>query len=120
MQQAGQNMQFNGLPDVIRMRAIKGFRGQVDGQLGIVNPGDVVDVPRDLALTLRYGQKAVMVEPTTQKKRSGAEWLPERKKNKPLDPQAQQLAALVDAVSSMKDAVATQGKAIEALLAKQK
>lgn len=120
MQQGQQPAPYAGLPETVRVRALKGFRGLIDGQMGVANPEDVVDVPRDLAVTLRFGGKAVMVNPAEVEKKRQTNYLPERKKNKPVDPAAQQLAALVDAVGAMKDAIATQGKAIETLLAKQK
>jgi hypothetical protein len=115
-----QNMQGNALPEIIRMRALKGFRGQVDGQWGVVAPGDIVDVSRELAMTLRYGQKAVMVEPSTEKKRAAGPWIPERKKHPQANPQAAQVAALTDAVVALQAAVQTQSKALEALLAGKK
>lgn len=119
MLQTQQGPAYAGVPEIVRVKALKGFRGLIDGSLGIANPGDVVDVPRDLAAAARFGGKAVMVDPVTEKVRQ-KDYLPERKKNKPLDPQAAQVAALVDAVNSMQSALATQSKAIEALLAKQK
>lgn len=92
------------LPEVIRMRALKGFRGVIDGAWGIANPGDVVDVPRDLAMTLRYGEKAVMVEPQTKKVRQ-ENYVPPYKRAPKLDAQAAQLAALTEAVASLKVAM---------------
>lgn len=117
MQQGQQPAPYTGLPEVVRVRALKGFRAVIDGQMGIANPDDVVDVSRSDAVTLRFGGKAVMVDPSKVEVKRQKDYVPERKKNKPLDPHAQQLAALVDAVGSLKDAVATQGKAIEKLLA---
>lgn len=119
MQTVQQGAAYQGVPEVVRVKALKGFRGLIDGSIGIANPGDVVDVPRDLAISVRFGGKGVMVDPSTEKVRQ-QNYLPERKKNKPLDPQVAQVAALVDAVNSMQAAIATQGKAIEALLSAKK
>ncbi len=108
-----------GLPEIIRVQALKGFRGNIDGAFGVASPGDVVDVPRDLAVTLRFGNKAIMVDPRKEKVRQ-ANYLPKRKTEPPTDPQARQIAALTDAVNSMRSAVEAQGEALKAVLGAKK
>jgi hypothetical protein len=87
------------LPETIRVRALKGFRAHVDGTFGIVNPGDVVEVPRALAFEMRAAGKAVMTEDKPLRQTS---YLPARKKlDKAQDPVAKQLAMLSEAVATL-------------------
>lgn len=72
-----QQQQQSGLPEVIRVKAQRGFRGLVNGRFGVANPGDVVDVPRDLAMELRGAQKAYMVD---EELKTQANFVPERKR----------------------------------------
>jgi len=65
------------LPEVIRVEALKGFRASVNGQYGVVNPGDVVEVPLEVAIDLRTAHKAVM---TQKELRRQTTYLPERKR----------------------------------------
>ncbi len=96
MQQQAPNQ---ALPEAIRVRAQKGFRAPVDGIFGIVNPGDVVEIPRALAMELRAAGKAVMTEEPLKRQK---DYLPERKKAaKGGDPVAKQLALLSEAVSTL-------------------
>lgn len=91
------------LPEVIRMRALKGFRATVDGQFGIVNPGDVVDIPRTLAMEMRAAGKAVMTEEQPKRQK---DYLPARKKEgKAADPVSKQLALLSEAVGKLTELV---------------
>jgi len=113
MLQQNQMVGFQGLPEIVRVKALRGFRGLIEGVQGEANPGDVVDVPRELAIGLRYGNKAVMVDPEKVAKKRQENYLPARKKDKPLDPQAKQIAALVEAVAAMKEAVTVQSQALE-------
>lgn len=94
------------LPETIRVRAQKGFRAHVDGAFGVVNPGDVVDVPRALAMELRASGKAVMTE---ERKQRQVDYLPERKKNPPKDT-ATQLQVLTETVQALAGAVAALTK----------
>lgn len=71
----------NGLPEQIKVKALKGFRGSVAGRFVTVNPGDVVTVSRELAVDLRQASKAVMTdEPENIQKN----YMPERKRSKQL------------------------------------
>jgi hypothetical protein len=65
------------LPDLIRVEALKGFRGHVNGKFMIVNPGDVVTVSKALAVELRTANKALM---TDKPERLQEHYLPERKR----------------------------------------
>lgn len=67
------------LPEVIRVRALKGFRAHVDGRFGIVNPGDVVEVTKEVAVDLRMGQKAVMTDAALHRDKN---YMPEHKRQK--------------------------------------
>lgn len=49
------------LPEIIRVKAQKGFYAPLDGKLELVNPGDVVEIPRALAFEMRAAGKAYMV-----------------------------------------------------------
>lgn len=112
-----QSMQMpnQGLPDVIRVQALRGFRGFIDGQFGIANPGDVVEVPRALAMEMRACGRAVM---TDKEKHRAKDYLPERKRNgAPADPMAAQVAALTSAVKAMQEGLAAQGKAMQEAVA---
>lgn len=99
-----------GLPEIIRVRAIRGFRGLIDGQFGVANPGDVVEVPRALAMEMRSCGRAVM---TDAEKSRQKDYLPERKRPgaAPKDPVAAQLTAMTAALTSLKAVVDKLGAA---------
>lgn len=78
LQQNPQQPPNQALPEIIRVRALKGFRAHVNGQFGIVNPGDVVEIPTVLAMEMRAANKAVMTDEDLKRQKS---YLPERKKN---------------------------------------
>ena len=101
------------LPEVIRMQAQKGFRAHIDGKFGIVNPGDVVDVPRPLAMELRAAGKAFMTDADVKRQK---EYLPERKKAGKAagDPVAKQIALLTDAVGKLTELVVNSLKPAKA------
>jgi hypothetical protein len=88
------------LPETIRVKVLKGFRAHVDGTFGIVNPDDVVDIPRALAFEMRAAGKAVMVDAPLKRQTN---YLPARKKDgaKAADPVTKQLALLSEAVASL-------------------
>lgn len=87
------------LPEVIRVRALRGFRASIDGVLSVVNPGDVVEVPRTLAMEMRAANKAVMTEDPLKRQK---DFLPERKKaGKVADPVGRQLTMLTEAVAAL-------------------
>jgi hypothetical protein len=67
------------LPEIIRVEALKGFRAVVNGQFGVVNPGDVVEVPLQTAIDLRVAKKAVMTDKDLKRQK---DYLPERKRPK--------------------------------------
>lgn len=94
-----------GLPDIIRVKALKGFRGLADGTFGIVNPGDVVDVPRELAFELRAANKAVAV--TDERKRVEPAVVAQQRlaRKRAVDPVNAQLAGLTSAVEALTGAV---------------
>jgi hypothetical protein len=73
-----QAMANDTIPDHVRMKALKGFRGQVDGRFQEVKPGEIVTVTKELAIDLRQSQKAVMT--TEEVLRHPKGWLPERKR----------------------------------------
>lgn len=70
------------LPEIIRVEALKGFRASIGGTFGVVNPGDVVEVPLQVAVDLRTAHKAVM---TDKELRRQTGYLPERKRAKPAE-----------------------------------
>lgn len=87
------------LPEMIRVRALKGFRASLDGVFAIVNPGDVVEISRTLAMEMRAANKAVMTEDPVKRQK---DFLPERKKTgKAVDPVGRQLAMLAEAVATL-------------------
>lgn len=90
-----------GLPEVVRVRAQRGFRGLINGKFDAASPGDVVDVPRALAMELRGAGKAVM---TNEELLVQKGYVPERKKNKPADPMTQ-IEALTSTVHSLAELV---------------
>lgn len=94
----------NGLPEIIRVKVIRGFRGEIDGKFGTCAPGDVVDVPRALAIEQRHAGRCVAATGDEEPKRQLG-YLPERKKNPPASP-ADQLAALTAAVANLTKLVA--------------
>ena len=65
------------LPDVIRMKALRGFRTQVGGRFSIVNPGDVVEVDKLTAMDLRLANKAIS---TSDPIKQDASYMPARKR----------------------------------------
>jgi hypothetical protein len=98
MQSVNPNSQ---LPDIIRVRAVKGFRGPVEGRFTIVQPGDVVEIPRILAFELRAAGKAVMTDAELKRQK---DYLPARKKN-PVRDQGSQIAQLAATVEGLVSAV---------------
>lgn len=59
-------MALENVPDVIKMKALRGWRGMVEGQFRVVEKGQVVNVAKELAVELRTYGKAVMTdEPLT-------------------------------------------------------
>lgn len=70
------------VPELVRVRALKGFRAQVNGVFSIVNPGDVVTVAKAVAVDLRQSNKAVM---TTDPENIQKNYLPERKRPKAVE-----------------------------------
>lgn len=78
------------IPDMVRVRALKGFRAVVKGQYSIVNPGDVVTVAKATAIDLRQANKAVM---TDEPEKVQKDYLPERKRPKTIDKAAAKTAA---------------------------
>lgn len=95
-----QQQQANqALPEVIRVQAQKGFRAHVEGKFGVVNPGDVVEIPKVLAMELRAAGKAFMTDAELKRQKN---YLPERKKQPGGgDPIARQLALLTEAVAAL-------------------
>lgn len=91
-----------------RVKATKGFYATVQGQFGIVNPGDVVDVDRHTAAMVISANKAA---DTTDAPTRQSTYLPERKRN-PRPSTETLLAALVKATES-------NTKAIEAMVVAQ-
>ena len=92
-----------GLPDIIRVKVVRGFRGLIDGQFGVANPGDVVEVPRGLAMEMRGAGRAVM---TNDDKHRDPKYLPERKRaGLPADPVQAQLAAMTKALEGLQKVV---------------
>jgi hypothetical protein len=82
----------------VRVKAHKGFFAVVDGKLGQVNPGDVVDLDRAIARDVV--SKIELVAPTTALVRQ-TNYLPERKRNpKPTDT-GSELAALRASVDAL-------------------
>ena len=56
--------QENNMADLVRMKAERAFRAPVNGVMGIVAVGDVVEVTKELASFLRSSNKAsVTAEP---------------------------------------------------------
>lgn len=77
------------IPDMVRVRALKGFRAVVRGQYSIVNPGDVVMVAKSVAIDLRQANKAVM---TDDAEKTQQNYLPERKRPKSVEKAAKPAA----------------------------
>lgn len=94
-----------GLPETIRVRVQRGFRGLINGRFAIANPGDVVEVPRALAMEMRGSGRAVMSdEPLVTQK----DYLPERKKPQArakADPVQAQLIALTTVVEGLQKTI---------------
>lgn len=67
------------IPDHVRVRCLRGFRGPVDGRFTNVNPGDVVTVTKELAVELRTANKAVMTQDPLKVQK---DYLPERKRER--------------------------------------
>jgi hypothetical protein len=112
LQQNPQQAPNQALPEIIRVRALKGFRASVNGQFGIVNPGDVVEIPTVLAMEMRAANKAVMVDEDLKRQKA---YLPERKKNAvkvgdPLVMMAEAVAKLTQLVESRLPAQAAPTK----------
>ena len=86
-----------GLPEIIRVKSQKGFYAPLDGKLELVNPGDVVDIPRALAMEMRGAGKAYMVEEELKRQKN---YLPAYAKTSG-DPLGRQLALLTEAVAAL-------------------
>ena len=71
-------MSNDTIPDHVRVKVLRGFRGPVDGRFQEVKPGEVVTVTRELAIELRQSLKAVVT--TDELARHPKGWLPERKR----------------------------------------
>jgi hypothetical protein len=55
-------MALDSIPDFIKMKALRGWRGTVDGRFLVIEKGQVVMVAKELAVELRTYGKAVMTE----------------------------------------------------------
>lgn len=95
------------LPEIIRVKAQKGFYAHIEGKLSIVNPGDVVDIPRQLACEMRAAGKAYMVDEPLKRQK---DYLPDYARPEKADPVSRQLAALTEAVVALTALVASGGK----------
>ena len=92
------------LPEIIRVKAQKGFYASVEGQFGLVNPGDVVEIPRSLAMELRASGKAHMTDAKLLRQK---DFVPDyAKADKAVDPVTRQMALLTDAVVALQKLVA--------------
>lgn len=87
---------------VVRIRALKGFFATVAGQFGEVNPGSVVDVPRELAAMMVSSAKAEQVDGTVVLTRTGPKVRPVI-----VDPATERLDRLQASVERLAEAVAT-------------
>lgn len=98
---------------VVRVKATKGFYATVQGQFGIVNPGDVVDLDRYTASLVAGAGKAVLA--SSESPTRAQNYLPERKRN-PRRSTEDLLGALVKATEANTQAiqalVAAQAKAV--------
>jgi len=106
----------DGLPDIVRVRAQKGFRAHVNGQFGVVNVGDVVPVAKTLAYELRAAGKAVMTSDAEHRADPAAIIESRRQKrlqNAAADPSTKQIAVLTDAVNALQKTVETMTKSME-------
>lgn len=79
------------LPEIVKVKALRGFRGMVKGKYTNVNPGDVVPVDKKLAIELRISQKAVM---TDEPEKIQEDYLPQRKRERIAMEAAQRSATL--------------------------
>lgn len=98
LQQYNPNQQ---LPETIRVKAQKGFYAHIDGKLAIVNPGDVVDIPRQLACDMRAAGKAYMVDEPLKRQK---DYVPPYVRPAAADPfaaLAAQIAKLTELVGSL-------------------
>ena len=96
-----------GLPEIIRVKAQKGFYAPLDGKLELVNPGDVVDIPRPLAMEMRGAGKAFMVDEELKRQKG---YLPAYAKTSG-DTIGRQLSLLTEAVAALtKHVTAPAGK----------
>lgn len=101
------------LPESIRVRGQKGFYAHIDGKLELVNPGDVVEIPRALAFEMRAAGKAHMVSDPLKRQK---DYVPEYAKagKGAGDAMGRQLAALTETVAALVKtvtALAPQGTA---------
>lgn len=92
----------------LKIKATKGFYAHTSTGFGVVNPGDVVSIDRQVATMLIASNKAQVTE---EKESRATEYLPERKKIRKPDV-ATQLEALTSTVTTL-------SKAVEALVAAQ-
>lgn len=58
----GTQQQADGIPDFVRVKAQRGFRGIADGRFQEVKVGEVVEVSKALAVELRMSGKAHMTQ----------------------------------------------------------
>lgn len=103
----------------VRVRANKGFYANIQGQYGVVNPGDVVDLDRQLAAMMISANKAVQVPSDTKLVRD-TDYKPERLKNPQptsedrldkLQGAVEQLAGLVAQLVATQASASTAGRA---------
>lgn len=100
------------LPETIRVKGQKGFYAHIDGKLELVNPGDVVEIPRALAFEMRAAGKAHMVSDPLKRQK---DYLPEyAKAGKGGDAMSRQIAALTDTVAALVKTVGALAPAAKA------
>jgi hypothetical protein len=109
-------IQGNQLPELVRVKALKGFRATADGLFGVVNPGDVVEVTRaDFPVLASAGR----VVRTDADKVRAPNYIPERKKNGPAkSPELAKLEAIEGVVQGLASTVAALTEALKAQAAK--
>lgn len=93
MQAVQQNVQ-------VRIKATKGFFATVAGQYAEINPGSVVDVPRELAAMMLSSNKAVQVEASTPLVRAEP-----KKREVPADPALERLDRLQASIERLSEIV---------------
>ena len=91
------------LSDIVRVEAKRSFHAHVDGRFGVINPGDVVDLSRDQAITVLGSQKAALSNREVKRDRNYE--APRLCNPAAQDPNTAQVAALTAAVQSLQAAV---------------